>query len=856
MRTEAHAMRLRTTTACVLAMAVAAHAAYGETGREAWLRYRPITDRAVAARYVRLPGTIIVAGDSPVLASARDELKAGLGTMLGRAFHDAAAASGPAIVIGTADALGAVLGNGAEVVRDARTLATDGYLLRSTDDGRLAIAGRTDRGVLYGAFSLLRHVALHEDVSRLDERAEPSAPVRWVNEWNNLDGSIERGYAGLSIFFEGGNVAADLTRAREYARLLASVGINACAVNNVNADIRVISDAFLPQLARLADAFRPWGVQLAISVDFSSPRRLGGLDTFDPTDPRVASFWRERVDAIYRAVPDLAGFVLKADSEGRLGPSAYGRTHADAANVIARALAPHRGLLFYRGFVYDHHMDWRDPKNDRARAAVDNFAPLDGQFDANVIVQIKHGPIDFQVREPVSPLFGVLEQTNQAIELQVTQEYTGQQRHVVYLVPMWKDVLDFDLHAKGSGTPVHQIVSGRTFDRPTGGYVAVVNVGRDENWLGHDLAMANLYGFARLAWNPSLSSSRIAEEWTQLTFGHRPEVVEAVTSILLDSWPAYEHYTGPLGVGTLTDIIGVHFGPGIESSERNGWGQWHKGDEHGIGMDRTIATGTGFIGQYRPPVAAMYESLETCPDQLLLFFHHVPYTHVLHSGQTLIQHVYDTHYEGAATAADFVRRWRAVEGLVDAERHEAVERRLVYQAGHAVVWRDAVCGWFGKMSGVADAKGRVGHDPNRTEAESMTLDGYLLQDVTPWETASGGKAVGCAVSKECTASMPFARDAGTYDIAVQYYDESDGVSRYRLLVAGKQVAAWSADDTLPSKDPNGHTATRRTIEGVQIGGGDTIRIEAVPDGGEQAVLDYVEIVRSASGEGARRDQYR
>jgi alpha-glucuronidase len=843
MRTEARATALRSTIVSALVMALA-HGAYGETGREGWLRYRPIGDPAVLARYERLPATVVVAGDSPVLRSARDELTAGLGTMLGRPLRQGSAGDARAIVIGTADALERMLGSGSDVVRGARTLAADGYLLRSADDGRLTIAARNDRGVLYGAFALLRRVALYDDIARLNERAEPSAPVRWVNEWNNLDGSIERGYAGPSIFFEHGNVAADLTRAREYARLLSSIGINACAVNNVNADVRVMSDAFLPQLTRLADAFRPWGVQLAISVDFSSPRRLGGLDTFDPLDARVASFWRERVEAIYRAVPDLAGFVLKADSEGRLGPSAYGRTHADAANAIARALAPHQGLLFYRGFVYDHHMDWRNPKNDRARAAVDNFAPLDGRFDANVIVQIKHGPIDFQVREPVSPLFGVLEKTNQAIELQVTQEYTGQQRHVVYLVPMWKEVLDFDLHARGPGTPVREIVSGRTFDRPTGGYVAVSNVGRDENWLGHDLAMANLYGFGRLAWTPSLSSFRIAEEWARLTFGHEPKVVESVASILIDSWPAYEDYTGPLGVGTLTDIIGVHFGPGIESSERNGWGQWHKGDEHGIGMDRTVATGTGFVGQYRRPVAAMYESLDRCPDELLLFFHHVPYTHVLHSGKTLIQHVYDRHYRGAATAADFVRRWRAIEGLVDGERHDAVERRLAYQAGHAVVWRDAVCQWFRRMSGVADAKGRVGQDPNRTEAESMTVEGYTVQDVTPWETASGAKAVGCANRSGCTASVPFARDPGTYDIAVQYYDENDGVSRYRLLVAGRQVATWSADDTLPSNQPNGHTATRRTIEGVSIGRGDAVRIEAVPDGGEQAVLDYVEIVPS------------
>src|SRR4029450_9403280 len=335
------------------------------------------------------------------------------------------------------------------------------------------------------------------------------------------DGSIERGYGGRSIFFDGGEVIQDLRLAGEYARLLASIGVNAACISSVNANIKVISDPFLPGLARVAEVFRPWGVRLAVAIDFSSPKSLGGLDTFDPLDARVADFWKGRIDAIYRAVPDFAGVVVKADSEGRLGPSAYGRTHADAANVIARALAPHGGVIFYRGFVYDHHMDWRNLKNDRARAAWDNFHDLDGRFDSNVILQIKHGPIDFPPREPLSPLFGALKATNQAIELQVTQEYTGQQRHVCFLIPMWKEVLDFDLRAKGPGTPVKALVSGKTFDRPTGGYVAVSNVGQLANWLGHDLAMANLYGYGRLAWNPDLTSATIRDEWKRPTFGAR-----------------------------------------------------------------------------------------------------------------------------------------------------------------------------------------------------------------------------------------------------------------------------------------------------------------------------------------------
>src|SRR5262249_20276008 len=590
-----------------------------------------------------------------------------------------------------------------------------------------------------------------------------------VSEWNNLDGSIERGYAGRSIFFADNRVVADLTRAREYARLLASVGINACAVNNVNADPRVIEDGFTGDLVRLAEAFRPWGVGLAIAIDFSSPQRIGGLDTFDPLDARVAAFWKARVDALYRAIPDLAGLVLKADSEGRLGPSAYGRTHADAANVIARALAPHGGVLFYRGFVYDHHMDWRNPKNDRARAAVDNFRALDGRFDANVILQIKHGPIDFQVREPASPLFGALTKTNQAIELQITQEYTGQQRHVCFLVPMWKEALDFDLAVTGQGARGRDLVAGRTFARPTGGFVGVSNVGLDANWLGHDLAAANLYGFARLAWQPTLPAAAIADEWTRLTFGHDRRLVQTITAILLDSWPAYERYTGPLGARTLTHIIGVHFGPGVESSERNGWGQWHRADEHGVGMDRTVATGTGYIGQYAPRVAALYESLATCPDELLLFMHHVPYTHRLHSGKTVIQHIYDSHYEGAEEAQQLVKRWQSLKGHIDQQRYDEVLKCLVYQAGHAQVWGDAVNNWFLRKSGIADRKGRAGHFPDRIEAEKMTLAGYQPIDITPWEAASDSKAIKCASpNRRCSASVRYEGQAGWFDLSVQY----------------------------------------------------------------------------------------
>jgi alpha-glucuronidase len=466
----------------------------------------------------------------------------------------------------------------------AAKLEPDGYWLKTLRDGAARytiVTAANDRGVLYGAFALLRKIALGEPVGDLDEKQSPFAPVRWINQWDNLDGSIERGYGGRSIFWENDHARADLTRAGEYARLLASLGINGCSINNVNANPRILASDFIPEVARVAAAFRPWGIQVALAVDFGIPQTVGGLDTFDPLDPRVAAWWKSKADEIYRSIPDLAGFVLKADSEGRVGPSAYGRTHADAANAVARALQPHGGLLFYRGFVYDHHMDWRNAKNDRARAAYDNFKQLDGKFDDNVVIQIKNGPIDFQVREPASPLFGELEKTSQAVELQITQEYMGQARHTVFLVPMWKETLDFDMHAGPAPTPVKALVAGKVLHRPAGGFVGVANVGLDENWAGNHISMANLYGFGRLAWDPDLGARRLAEEWTRLTFGEDSKVVETVVGIELSSWRTYENYTGPLGLQTLTDITGDHYGVAVEASERNGWGQWHKADEKG-----------------------------------------------------------------------------------------------------------------------------------------------------------------------------------------------------------------------------------------------------------------------------------
>jgi alpha-glucuronidase len=678
-----------------------------ESGAEAWLRYSALTPQE-AKRYQRLPDNIVLLGDSPVRKTAQQELVQGLTQMLGKTFHvTTGSPSENSVVLG----LLTQLHPSAPQLRPPQNLRADGYWIKTAKingSSRLIIAAVNDRGVLFGVFAVLSKMARGESLDAIDEVQHPYAPIRWVNQWDNLDGRIERGYGGPSIFFANGNVRSDLTRAGQYARLLASIGINGCTINNVNAAPGILEDSFITQVSRIANVFRPWGVQLSLSVDLSSPKVMGGLDTFDPLDPRVAEWWRKKVDEIYRRIPDFGGFVVKADSEGRLGPSTYGRTPADAANVIARALKPHGGVVFYRAFVYNHHLDWHDLKNDRAKAAYANFHPLDDAFDDNVVIQIKNGPIDFQVREPPSPLFAGLHRTNESIELQITQEYTGQQRHLCFLVPMWKGVLDFDMRIEANTTPVKDLVAGRVLHRPVGGVVGVANVGMDANWLGSPLAMANLYGFGRLAWDPNLSAEKIIDEWTRLTFGSDPPVVKAISAMQLSSWHIYESYTGPLGAGTLTNILGNHYDPGPESSEENGWGQWHRADQVGIGMDRTVATGTGFIGQYPPDVQKLYEPLAHCPDNLLLFFHHAPYRYQLHSGKTVIQHVYDSHYEGADRAGELVSQWQTLNGRIDQERYGDILVRLQYQAGEAIVWRDAICNWIYRLSGIPDAKGRVG----------------------------------------------------------------------------------------------------------------------------------------------------
>lgn len=606
----------------------------------------------------------------------------------------------------------------------ARTqLADEGFAVVRQSGGTL-ITANTERGLLYGYFHVLRQATAADaadgaDGARTVQRVvveNPVNPIRMVDQWDNMTvgdamGSVERGYSGSSIFYADGQVVGDKSRITDYARLLASVGVNALSINNVNvhaAESHLITD-LVGDVAEIAEILRGYGIRIFASANFAAPMELGGLPSADPLDPTVADWWQKVTEEIYHAIPDFGGFVVKADSENRPGPFTYGRNHADGANLLARALKPHGGVVFWRCFVYDCKQDWRDRHTDRARAAYDHFMPLDGQFDDNVVLQIKNGPMDFQVREPVSPLIGGLRNTNIAVELQIAQEYTGQQRHVCYLVPQWREVLDFDMGADGTAT-VSAIASGRTNDRPLSGVCAVSNIGDDRNWTGHKLAQANLFGFGRLAWNPALSAEAILQEWIAATFGPSPVVTEVVRALMLDSWRTFERYTAPLGVGWMV-TPGSHYGPNIDGYEYSAWGTYHFADRDGIGVDRTVATGTGYAGLYGSPWADVFESLDTCPDEVLLFFHHVPYAHLLHSGKTVIQHIYDTHFEGAERVGEMLERWAGLSSAVEAgeledEAWRNVSARLAEQHRCALEWRDQVNTYFFRKSGVPDNQAR------------------------------------------------------------------------------------------------------------------------------------------------------
>lgn len=574
------------------------------------------------------------------------------------------------------------------------------------EKGDIVIEASDSRGILYGAFDLIRQVKMENPLHTLERTNAPLMPMRMLDHWDNMDGSIERGYSGESFFFVKDQIVIN-DRTRDYARLAASVGINAVVINNVNvkdAATWLITDRYLEQVKELSEVFAGYGIRLYMSLNYAAPMELGELDSADPLSEKVRGWWRERMQKVFGAVPGLGGFLIKADSEGRPGPFTYGRTHADGANMLAEAVAPYGGIIIWRCFVYNCMQDWRDYKTDRARSGYDNFVGLDGQFMDNVILQIKNGPMDFQVREPVHPLFGGLTRTNQMLEVQIAQEYTGQQRHLCYLIPMFKEILKFRTYVQPENDTVMDIVSGRTFGQHNCGMAAVANTGNDDNWTGHDMAAANWYGFGRLAFEPELTAGEIAREWIRVTYGNDEQVEETMMFLLMSSWPAYESYTSPLGIGWMV-TPNNHYGPSVDGYEYSRWGTYHRADHQGVGVDRSHE-GTGYAMLYREPNASIYDDKEKCPDELLLFFHHIPYTWKLRSGKTVIQHIYDSHFEGVEVVDEMVEQFKALQGRLPEVAYERMIGRLLEQKEHAREWRDQINAYFHRKSGILDEKGR------------------------------------------------------------------------------------------------------------------------------------------------------
>ncbi|WP_242834833.1 alpha-glucuronidase [Butyrivibrio sp. AE3006] len=591
-----------------------------------------------------------------------------------------------------------------KVIKDS-SIAKEGFVVKKMGS-TVTIGASDENGALYGMFELLRLITLREVDADFELLSEPDNPLRMMNHWDNMDGSIERGYSGRSFFYVNNEIIVD-DRTRDYARFMASIGINGIVINNVNvkqAASYMITDRYFSKLRELSEVFADYGIKMYLSLNFASPIEIGGMDICDPLDEGVISWWKDKCKEVFTELPELGGFLVKADSEGRPGPFTYGRTQADGANMLADIVKEYDKLIIWRCFVYNCTQDWRDKKTDRARAGYDYFKDLDGEYHDNVILQIKNGPMDFQIREPVSPLLGGLTKTNQMLEVQIAQEYTGHQIDLCYLMPMFKEVLEFRTHCQDDKDTVADVISGKAFGNKNCGIAAVINTGNDLNWTGNDLAAANTYGFGRLAFDTTLSSEEIAREWVKLTFALSEDAEDKLVKMLLDSRRIYEKYTCPLGIGWMVTPE-THYGPSVDGYEYSRWGTYHRADHLGLGVDRSDK-GTGYAQQYYKENAEIYNDPKTCPEELLLFFHHIPYTWKMMDGRTLIQYIYDTHFEGESEAEELAAMWDSLEKEIEPEAFARVKQRFDMQIHNAREWRDQVNSYFFRKSGIADEKGR------------------------------------------------------------------------------------------------------------------------------------------------------
>lgn len=701
----------------LLLAAAALTPASAEDGYDLWLRYRPLAPSLATPYRAALPA-IVAPTATATQKAALQELERGLGGLLGAAppRRDAPRRDG-AVVLGTPASQPRFDGLAGEL--DA--LGDEGYVLRRMRlDGRpvVVVAAKRDVGVLRGVFHLLRLLQTGRPLDALDVRERPRVALRLLNHWDNLDRTVERGYSGASIW--DWHLLPDWVdpRCTDYARANASIGINGTVLNNVNANAASLTRPYLAKAAAVADALRPWGIRVFLSARFSAPIEIGGLATADPLDPAVRRWWRDKADEIHTLIPDFGGFLVKANSEGQPGPQDYGRSHAEGANMLADAVAPHGGVVMWRAFVYSH-----EQPDDRAKQAWSEFVPLDGRFRDNVVVQVKNGPIDFQPREPFHPLFGAMPRTPLMLELQVTKEYLGFATHLAYLGPLFEEVLRADTRVAGAGSTVARVVDGSLHGHRLTGMAGVANIGTDRNWSGSHFDQANWYALGRFAWDPSASARDVAEDWVRMTFSNDAALVEPVVGMMMGSREAVVDYMTPLGLHHLMDR-GHHYGPGpwIDGGPRADWTSvyYHRADAGGIGFDRT-ARGSNAVSQYAPEVARRFGDVDQVPEELLLWFHHLPWDHPMRSGRTLWDELVVRYDRGVAAVRSMRGTWAGLEPHVDAERFRQVAAFLAIQEKEAQWWRDASIAYFSTFARRPLPEGHAPPPRSLDEYRSLTF---------------------------------------------------------------------------------------------------------------------------------------
>ncbi|QAU25517.1 alpha-glucuronidase [Dyella sp. M7H15-1] len=669
--------------------------ARAEDGYDLWLRYRLLTPEQVK-RYRRHASELVVDSFTPTQIAIRKELQRGLSGLLGQNLRTSDTVTGDgAIIVGTVSSSFI-----AHLRLDTANLGHDGYVIRSVvADGHTAIAivGNNDTGALYGAFHFLRLLQTGQPIEHLDLRESPQIKLRVLDHWDYLNGKVERGYAGASMWDWWKLPDWRDPRYTDYARANASIGINGTVLNDVTDGATILTPFYLEKVAALADVFRPYGIRVYLSIRFSAPMEIGGLKTADPLDSRVQAWWRAKADEIYKRVPDFGGFLVKANSEGQPGPKDYGRTHADGANMLADVLAPHGGVVMWRAFVYSQ----ANP-DDRAKQAYNEFKPLDGHFRNNVLLQVKNGPIDFQPREPFHPLFGAMPKTALMMEFEITKEYLGFATHLVYLGPLYEEVLSSDTMSRGKGSTVAKVVDGSLEGHSLTGMAGDANIGTDRDWCGSDFNQANWYVFGRMAWDPTQSSRALAEDWVRMTFTNNEAFVKSVVAMMMGSREAAVDYMTPLGLLHLMGP-GHHYGPAPwDASESEAdWRPvyYHRADHQGIGFDRT-RTGSNAVAEYAPPIATQFNDLKQTPDQFLLYFHHVPWEYRMRSGQTLWYELVAHYTQGVDDVKKMRETWRHLDGYIDDERYQQVATFLAIQEKEAQWWRDACIAYFQSVSGL------------------------------------------------------------------------------------------------------------------------------------------------------------